>query len=131
MVNETMFHLLLEDRVLINSVVVDDSDQVTLSEDQGNGLLCLNFSDLLQPAFDAFEGSGLIRGDTDHKDVCTLVLRFTVHVKMLVAGCVLNDYFKLKVVILILHLTFTLVDVEYGWLVIIGEVAVEIISDEA
>ena len=126
-----MFYLLLEDRVLIYSVVVDDCDQVTLGEDQGNGRLWLNFSDLLQPAFDAFKGSGLVRGDTDHKDVCTFVLRFTVHVKMLVAGCVLNDYFKLKVVILILHLTFTYVDVEYGWLVVIGKVAVEIISDEA
>ena len=49
---------------------------------------------------------------------------------MLVAGCVLNDDFKLKVVILILHLTFTYVDVEHGWLVVIGEVAVEVISDE-
>ena len=112
---------------LIRIIIVGVCSQVTLGEDQGNGLRRLDVLDLKLPFTDTLEGRRLIGGDANEEDIRILVLHLTVDAKMFVTRCVVD----LDLYLLLLDVLDALVDVQDGWLVILRKCVMEIIRDEA
>ena len=111
----------------ISLIFVGECRQVTLGEDQGNGLRRLDVLDLKLPFTHTLEGRWLIGGDANEEDIRILVLHLTVDAEMFVTGCVVD----LDLYLLLHNVLDALEDVKDGGLVILRKCVMEIIRDKA
>ena len=102
-------------------------DEILFGEDEHDRFLALDLLNFVAPLVDTFQTCSVVGCDTDHEGIGVLILYLTINTEMVISTRIVDLNLNLS----LLQVFGTLVDIQYGRLVIVCVLILQIIGYQA